>query len=189
MNRLVLYQTNSRRSLCISMLIASLAVSPTLPVYGETVRTAFEAQQQNVIIKGQIVDKAGLPLIGVNILQKGTTHGIITDPDGNFELEVPSGATLIASYIGYVSQEFKAQQGKSLKITLIEDTQKLDEVVVVGWCGDHHNQAGQERHQNQCRNQCLCRYCQCDPGTGPADRTRFGYVEERTIYKRWNRRQ
>ena len=72
-------------------------------------------------------------MIGVNVSVKGTTIGIITDMDGNYALEVPANSTLVFSYIGYRSQEIPVGNQTSVNVTLIEDTQKIDEVVVVGY--------------------------------------------------------
>ena len=73
------------------------------------------------------------PVIGANILEKGTTNGVITDIDGNFALDVQPGATLVVSFIGYISQEIVITNQTTLNITLKEDTEMLDEVVVVGY--------------------------------------------------------
>lgn len=92
--------------------------------------TAF-AQQKT--IKGTVVDVTGEPLIGVNVAVKGTTIGIITDIDGNYTLEVPSKSTIVFSYIGYQAQEVPVGNQSTINVTLKEDTQKLEEVVVVGY--------------------------------------------------------
>ena len=74
------------------------------------------------------------PVIGASVVEKGNpSNGTITDIDGNFSLSVKPGATLLISYIGYKSQEVQAISGKSVNITLKEDTEMLDEVVVVGF--------------------------------------------------------
>lgn len=91
------------------------------------------AQQQTISIKGQVVDTKGESLIGVNVLEKNTSNGTITDYDGNFTLNVSPGAVLVFSYIGYESKEVPASQGKEIKVVLQEDTKKLDEVVVIGY--------------------------------------------------------
>lgn len=92
------------------------------------------SQQANKItVQGSVVDAKGEPLIGVSILEKGTTNGTITDFDGNFTLNVVNGAWLDISYVGFQAQELKAVYGKNLAITLKEDTEILDEVVVVGY--------------------------------------------------------
>lgn len=91
------------------------------------------AQQQTVSVKGRVVDTDGESLIGVNVLEKGTTNGAITDFDGNFTLNVSPNAVLVFSYIGYESKEITATQAKEMKVVLQEDTKKLDEVVVIGY--------------------------------------------------------
>ena len=88
--------------------------------------------QQSKLVKGTIVDATGMPVIGANVMVKGTTNGTITDMDGNFSLEVPVGATLVVSYIGLANQEIKAI-GNNLTITMKEDAEALDELVVVGY--------------------------------------------------------
>lgn len=85
-------------------------------------------------VTGVVVDASGVPLIGVNVLEKGTTNGTITDFDGKFTLNVSSpNAKLVISYIGYVSQEVLAPKNGELKVVLKEDTETLEEVVVVGY--------------------------------------------------------
>ena len=88
------------------------------------------SQQANKItVQGSVVDAKGEPLIGVSILEKGTTNGTITDFDGNFTLSVSKGATLEISYIGYKTLSLAAKTDFG-KITMKEDTEVLDEVVV-----------------------------------------------------------
>lgn len=84
-------------------------------------------------ISGVVLDKEGFPIIGANVSVKGTTNGTITDMDGKFTLEVPTGAKLAVSYIGYISQEIAVGSKTDFKIILIEDTQNLEEVIVVGY--------------------------------------------------------
>lgn len=90
-------------------------------------------QQKNRTITGVVRDAMG-PVPGANIIVKGTTHGCITDLDGKFALEdVPANATLQISYIGYLPQEMKVENQSTFNIVLQEDSQSLDEVVVVGY--------------------------------------------------------
>lgn len=90
------------------------------------------SQQKNITVTGMVLDNAGIALIGVNVLVKGTSNGVSTDTEGRFELKnVPPGAALQVSYIGYKAQEIKA--APVLKIVLHEDNEVLDEVVVVGY--------------------------------------------------------
>lgn len=85
-------------------------------------------------VKGRVTDKSGEPIIGANVLQIGAvTNGTITDVDGNFELEVPDNARLKVTYIGYATQEVAVNGRSSLSISLREDSELLDEVVVVGY--------------------------------------------------------
>lgn len=84
-------------------------------------------------VKGKIVDVNGEPIIGATVKEKGTSNGTITDFDGNFTLEANSGSILDVSYIGYRSVEVKSATGKLLSVVLKEDTQALEEVVVVGY--------------------------------------------------------
>ena len=84
-------------------------------------------------IKGTVVDETKQPVIGANIVVEGTTNGTITDLDGNFSLQVPENAELRVSYIGYLDQRVKVGKSTSLHIILKEDTQTLDEVIVVGY--------------------------------------------------------
>lgn len=93
---------------------------------------ALAAHSQNVTMKGSVTDVNNEPLLGVNIMVKGTTTGTITDIDGNFSINGPQGSTLVISYIGMVTQEI-VYKGEPLKVVLKDDAQALDEVVVVGY--------------------------------------------------------
>ena len=89
--------------------------------------------QQSKLVKGTIVDATGMPVIGANVMEKGTTNGTITDMNGNFSLEVDKNAILVVSYIGYANQEIKVGTQTNLSIALKEDAEALDELVVVGY--------------------------------------------------------
>lgn len=93
----------------------------------------IDAVQQGHIVTGKIVDKNGDPVIGANVLVRGTTNGTISDMDGRFSLDVPQNAVLQVSYIGYLTQEVQVKDQDKLNILLREDTQSLEEVVVVGY--------------------------------------------------------
>lgn len=84
-------------------------------------------------ITGVVKDQHGDPIVGANIVQKGTTNGVISDLNGTFSINVPDNVTLQISYIGYLSKEVRIGNNTSLNIELKEDTQRLDEVVVVGY--------------------------------------------------------
>ena len=86
------------------------------------------------VVKGQVVsDKEDEPLIGVAIVEKGTSNGTITDIDGNFSLKVKDQAVLVISYVGYTTQQVQPQGNAPLNIRLVEDNKILDDVVVVGY--------------------------------------------------------
>ncbi len=86
---------------------------------------------QQIQVSGTIQDTQGEPIVGANVVVKGTSEGTITDLDGNFQLEADADALLVISFIGYVTQELPAQP--FMEITLQEDTELLDEVVVIGY--------------------------------------------------------
>ena len=92
-----------------------------------------QQQQSGKVVTGTIVDPSGMPVIGANVMEKGTTNGTITDMDGKFSLNVEKGATLIISYIGFSNQEIKIGNQTNLSITMKEDAEALDELVVVGY--------------------------------------------------------
>jgi TonB-linked SusC/RagA family outer membrane protein len=92
-----------------------------------------EPAQNRARITGTVVDQTGEPVIGANVVEKGTTNGTVTDLNGRFELSVLPNATLTVSFIGYVPQEITVGRRTDLNITLAEDNQALDEVVVVGY--------------------------------------------------------
>ena len=86
---------------------------------------------QQIAVKGHVKDTTGEPVIGANVLVKGTTNGTITDFDGNFMLNVPKDAILSVSFVGYKSAEVKA--ASTVMVTLEDDSQELDAVVVIGY--------------------------------------------------------
>ena len=88
---------------------------------------------QTIQLTGTVTDTKGETLIGASALEKGTTNGCITDIDGNFTLTVAPNATMVISYVGYVAQEVPLKGQKVLNVTLKDDTEMLDEVVVVGY--------------------------------------------------------
>lgn len=84
-------------------------------------------------VSGSVTDVNGEPLIGVNILVEGTSTGTVTDYDGNFQLRVPADAVLNISYIGYQPQQVAVNNRTTIQIVLVEDTELLDELVVIGY--------------------------------------------------------
>ncbi len=94
---------------------------------------AQQSSGTKIKVTGTVLDPSGETLIGVNVSYKGTTIGTITDLDGKFTLEVPQGATIVINYLGYVPEEIIVRDEKPLTITLKDDVQKIDEVVVIGY--------------------------------------------------------
>ena len=97
------------------------------------VAKANAKQQITKKISGVVKDPDGIPVIGANVVVKGTTNGVTTGSDGNFQLEVPENSILEISYIGYITQNISVSGKNIFNIVLDEDTQKLDEVVVLGY--------------------------------------------------------
>lgn len=121
------------KSSCIVLASALFCTSLPALATSSTAGTNLAVQQQDQKLKGQVIDATtGEPVIGVNVLVKGTTNGTITDIDGQYELNAPAGAILQISFIGYKTVEIAATTSEQT-IKLHEDTETLDEVVVVGY--------------------------------------------------------
>ena len=89
---------------------------------------------QDFEVKGQVLDEQGMPVPGANVVEKGTTNGTTSDFDGNFIIKLSSeSATLVVSYLGFATKEVEVNTGETPIITLSEDVDTLDEVVVVGY--------------------------------------------------------
>ena len=110
--------------------IAGIAATESATLDNPLVSTVT---QQNKKVSGVVYDTNGDPAIGANVIVKGTTNGTITDMDGKYTLEVPANAILQISYIGYNTQEIPIGNKTTININLKEDTQALDEVVVVAY--------------------------------------------------------
>ena len=93
---------------------------------------SLDAQPQ-VTLSGQVIDDFGDPLMGVGVIQQGTTNGVATDLDGMYSITVPEGATVEFSYIGFKPQTFVAEKTMTLNVQLLPDTEMLEETVVVGY--------------------------------------------------------
>lgn len=114
--------------LALCFLMVGAGVTP--PIHASNANVSISQQAKKVT--GTVTDAKGEPLLGVNVVVKGTTNGTITDLDGKYSLEVEPNSILVVSYIGYVSQQIPAS-GSVVNVTLKEDTQNLDEVIVVGY--------------------------------------------------------
>ncbi len=95
---------------------------------------SLSVSAQTITVKGNVKDTSGEPIIGASVVEKGnTSNGTITDLDGNFSLKIDGKGTLVVSYIGMKTQDIPVQGRKAINITLADDTQALDEVVVIGY--------------------------------------------------------
>lgn len=131
-------QKGKIRLLTIAILGSSSLTSlaeDTVPIKQMDVisETTESVLQEKKMVNGVVVDATGMPVIGTNVMVKGTTNGTITDMDGKFSLEVEEGATLVVSYIGFANQEIKVGSQTNLSIAMKEDVEALAEVVVVGF--------------------------------------------------------
>ena len=109
-----------------------LCASPQVALADVAAADAIEVVQQTTKIKGTVVDNTGFGVIGAAVVVKGTTNGVVTDFDGNFEIEAKVGDMLEISYVGYKTITIAAS-AQHMNITMEEDTEQLDEVVVVGY--------------------------------------------------------
>lgn len=129
-------KTRIRATRMCSLLLTSLCLvlwSSGQVVQASELNSQLAIEQVKRELKGKVIDAYGEPLIGVNVTIKGSTLGTITDFDGNFTLGVDDGDVIEVSYIGFIAQSIPYKGQSNLKITLKEDTQKLDEVIVVGY--------------------------------------------------------
>lgn len=118
----------NRKGFCLLFSLLLLAGGRSL--YASDFHTVSQVQDNVISASGTVKDAKGEPLIGVSVLVKGTTNGTVTDLDGKFSLKVSAGDVLEFSYIGYATQSVTVANANPLNITLSEDTQALDEVVV-----------------------------------------------------------
>lgn len=120
-----------RKCTFVHMCFLAMAMLLCFPASGVNVAPA---SQENLTVSGVVTSAADqLPLIGVSVQVKGTSNGSITDLDGNYSVSVASGQTLVFSYIGFKTQEIQITNQKTLNVVMEEDSETLDEVVVVGY--------------------------------------------------------
>ena len=112
---------------------SAVIVARPLSINAQNVTNTAQRTTVHQAVSGIVNDASGQPVIGASILESGTTNGTITDVEGRFNLNVSGNATLKVSYIGYKDQSIASAQGKNIRVTLIEDVEALEEVVVVGY--------------------------------------------------------
>lgn len=127
---------NCSRRLWVSLLCSGIMATGSAwaieqPSESSLNSTELNTPLQKVTIKGKVTDSNGNPIIGANIVEKGTTNGTITDMDGKFSLEVKEGVIIDISFIGYKTLEVRAS--KNMNVVLLEDTELMEEVVVTGY--------------------------------------------------------
>ncbi len=119
------------KKLCFAMALTAGMMAFPLPSMAER---AVENVQQTDVVKGQVTDKNGEAVIGATVMLKGSQTGTVTDFDGNFELKnVPASGVVVVSYIGFTTKEVSYRKGQTLSISIEEDSETLQEVVVVGY--------------------------------------------------------
>ena len=120
------------KKLCFAMVLAAGMMAFPLPTMAEP---AVHAIQQSAVVKGQVTDKNGEPIIGATVKVKDAASvGTVTDYDGNYELrDVPQQGTLVITYIGYATKEIAYRNGQTVNVILEEDSETLQTVVVVGY--------------------------------------------------------
>ena len=118
------------QAVCLSFFLAGIAGQE---VHAGSGTPAVQSVLQTKTVTGQVVDENGEPIIGASVVVEGTTSGTITDLDGKFALQVPSGKKVVVSFVGYIPQNLVPKQGKDFNVVLKEDSKMLEEVVVVGY--------------------------------------------------------
>ena len=127
MSKMNTFDDNRSRSVCKEPLNRRLMISLL------ALLMPLSILAQDIMVQGVVKDQTGESVIGATVMQKGTNNGTVTDFDGKFSLNVSSKATLVFSYIGYVTQEVAVNGKSNMEIVLADDHQVLSEVVVVGY--------------------------------------------------------
>lgn len=135
-----LFNVNLKKFFCprvgrrtIQLLFVAILQCGAISVYGSADIPISNQVNQSVLVSGIVSDASGLPLIGVSVVIKGTTTGVITDLDGKYSLQAPANAVLVFSYIGMQPAEMSISGKNYLNVVLREDSQIIDEVVVIGY--------------------------------------------------------
>ena len=116
---------------CIAAVLLPAFAGSAVYASPKSIPSGTEVQQQRTVT-GVVKDSKGVAIAGANVMEKGTLNGAITDVDGSFKLNVPANATLVISFIGFSTQEIPVGNQNNFVITLLDDSQYLQEVVFVG---------------------------------------------------------
>ena len=128
------FSRNILKAATVVFLTASAGTLTANTAIADSENRIAEVTQQSITISGIVKDREGEPVIGANISEKGTANGVISDVNGGFRLTVKDPqAVLVISYIGYKGQEIKVGNTRSFNIIMDEDTQLMDEVVIIGY--------------------------------------------------------
>lgn len=130
-----LFSSKMLKTATCFLLLTGAGISPAWALPGIAEGLANEiVQQKSITISGIVKDKNGEPVIGANVLERGTTNGVITDLEGNYKLTVKSPqSVLVVSYIGYKTQQMTVGSQRQINVTVEEDSELVDEVVVIGY--------------------------------------------------------
>lgn len=129
------YSLKERSKAIAALLLCTgfLSGYPLIALAEGTTVSVQSVEQLNKRVTGMVTDSNGAPVIGASILEKGTANGTITDINGNFSLNVSSNSTLLITYVGYINREVTVDGRSNYSIMLAEDSEMLEEVVVVGY--------------------------------------------------------
>lgn len=129
------YKRNHLHLLKVPALLFSIQLILLPPIFANEKNRSdiYSGIHQNHLVTGIVTDSKGEPIIGANIVIKGSTSGVVTNVDGSYSIEIPENALLQISYIGYVSQEITVGNKPEINIVLLEDVLNLEDVVVVGY--------------------------------------------------------
>lgn len=132
-NRLLFSRALLRAAACLAF-STGVGVAPLMASSeNSSLHEVAAIQQQTVTLTGTVTDKNGEPIIGANVIQKGTSNGVITDFDGRYELTVNRDAIVTFSYIGYKTEEVVVGSHRTIDVKLLDDSELIDEVVVIGY--------------------------------------------------------
>ena len=125
---------NNAKRLVLNLLVMAFLLTTIVPVFAEETKNNTSAIEQKQTVTGTVTDNNGDAIPGVNVMEKGTTNGVITDVNGQYTISVTNGNSVLAfSFIGYVTKEVSVKKQRTINVSLTEEVLNLEEVVVVGY--------------------------------------------------------